>query len=121
MHQVPSPDDVRQRLASLDELDRKVVGGMVALCMAEPGRIRDREWIAERFVHIATIAHGFDAEHGPATTEDVERFRLYAQARMNDVMQATLLLFVRTAEDLRTRGGPADLAVARVIVCSYLA
>lgn len=121
MPQLPTAAEVRQRLQGLDDLDRKVVGGMVALCMTEPGRVRDREWVAERFVQVATIAHGFDAEQGPATTADVERVRDYATARFDQVMQATMALFVRTAEDLQRRGGTPTFADAQAIVGSYLA
>jgi hypothetical protein len=113
-------DALRNRLAALDELDRKVVGGLVALCMAEPARVRDREWLAERFVHVATVAHGFDAEGGPATDADVERVRAYAAARMRDVVGATLQLFVHTAAELRDRGGTFGYADAQAIVRSFL-
>jgi len=120
MQHVPTAAEVKQRLTALDELDRKVVGGLVALCIANPSGLRDREWLAERFVHVATVAHGFPGEDGPATSDDVERVRLYAHARWNDVMLATVQLFVRTAADLRQRGGPADLAAAQAIVRGYL-
>ncbi|MBL8752164.1 MAG: hypothetical protein JNK15_02590 [Planctomycetes bacterium] len=118
--QLPSPEDLLARLRSLDELDRKVTGGMVALCIAAPDRLRDREWMAQRFVHVATVAHGFDAEDGPATDADVERIRAYAQARMDAVLTATLLLFVRTAEDLRLRGGSFTFADAQQVIAGYL-
>lgn len=121
MQPVPGPDEVRAQLARLDELDRKVVGGMVVLCMTMPEKIRDREWIAERFVQVATVAHGFAEDQGPATTADVERIRAYAQARMHDIMHAALLVFVRTAEDLRVHHGHHTFADAQAIVCRYLA
>lgn len=120
MHAVPDPAELRTRLAELDALDQKVVGGMVALCMAMPQQVRNREWLAERFVHVATVAHGFAGEDGVASDDDVERVRLYARLRLDDVMNATLLLFVRTAADLQARGGVPDLAVAQAIVRSYL-
>jgi hypothetical protein len=121
MQHVPTADELRARLRALDELDRKVVGGLVALCMSAPQKIRDREWLAERFVHVATVAHGFAGEGSAASHDDVERIRLYAQLRLHDLLQATLLLFVRTAADLQARGGPPDLAEAQAIVRSYLA
>ncbi len=117
---LPTPDDVRARLRALDEFDRKVTGGLVALCMTMPEKVRDREWMAERFVHVATVAHGFDAETGPATDADVERMRAYATTHVEAVLAATLLLFVRTAADLQQRGGPFSLSEAQQIVASYL-
>lgn len=121
MQRVPTAAELRERLATLDELDKKVTGGMVALCMATPAKVRDREWLAERFVHVATVAHGFAGEDGSATDDDVERVRLYARLRMHDVMNATMLLFVRTAADLQARGSAPDLATAQAIVRDYLA
>lgn len=121
MQRVPTAAELRERLAALDELDKKVTGGMVALCMAMPAKVRDREWLAERFVHVATVAHGFAGEDGNATDDDVERVRLYARLRLDDVMNATMLLFVRTAADLQERGGAPDLAAAQAIVRDYLA
>jgi hypothetical protein len=120
MDRVPSADDVRAELQALDQLDRKVVGGLVALCMAMPQQVRDREWLAERFVHVATVAHGFAEEGAEATDDDVERVRLYARLRFDPVVRATLRLFVRTGEDLRARGGTPNLAAAQAIVAGYL-
>ena len=119
--QLPSAEDLRARLATLDALDKKVVGGLVALCMTTPQKVRDREWLTERFVHVATVAHGFAGEGETATDDDVERVRLYAQLRLDDVLTATLLLFVRTAADLQARGGAFDMDAAAAIVRRYLA
>lgn len=107
---MPSAGELRDLIAPLDDLDRKVLGGLVAVWMAEPGRIRDREWTAQHFVQIATIAHGFDAaaaagEPVAATGEDVERIRIYAQQRMEQVVRIGFALFVRVAHDLRERPG----------------
>lgn len=121
MQHVPSADEVRARLRALDELDRKVVGGLVALLMSAPQRVRDREWLAERFVHVATVAHGFAGEGDTASSDDVERVRLYAQLRLHDLLQVTLLLFVRVAEDLQARGGTPDHHAAQAIARGYLA
>jgi hypothetical protein len=121
MQHVPSNAEVNDLVRALDDLDRKVVGGLVALWMVEPARVRDREWTAERFVHVATVAHGFDATDGPASTDDVERIRAYANARMPAVLHAALALFVRVADDLRARGGGFSLADAQGLVSGYLA
>lgn len=120
MDRLPTADEVRAELRALDQLDRKVVGGLVALCMAMPQQVRDREWLAERFVHVATVAHGFAEEGSEATDDDVERVRLYARLRFEPVVRATLRLFVRAGEDLRQRGGTPDFATAQAIVAGYL-
>lgn len=125
MDQVPSPDEMRARIAPLDDLDRKVLGGLVAVWMAEPGRIRDREWTAQHFVQIATIAHGFDAaaaagEPAAATSDDVERVRRYAQQRMEQVVRTAFALFVRVAYDLRELPDGFTYANAQECMRRYL-
>jgi hypothetical protein len=120
MQRVPTQDEVRQQIQPLDELDRKVLGGMVALLMSEPKRLRDREWVAQQFVQVAVVAHGFAGEGDDASTDDVERVRLYANLRMSVILDATLALFVRVAEDLRGSQG-ATLEMARGLVHGYLA
>ena len=121
MNQAPTPDELREKIAPLDDLDRKVLGGMVAVWMAEPAKIRDREWTAQQFVHVATVAHGFDAEQGPASSEDVERIRGYAQTRMDDVLLVGLALFVRVATDMQAREGGFNYEDAQECVRGYLA
>jgi hypothetical protein len=120
MTQVPTPEEMRAQLAPLDPIDRKVLGGMVALWMAEPTKIRDQEWTAQQFVHVATVAHGFDAEEGPATTEEVERVRSYAQTRMDDILRIGLGLFIRVAQDMQGREGGFSYEDAQERVRSYL-
>lgn len=120
MDHVPTPEEMRDQMRPLNDLDRKVLGGMVALWMAEPGRIRDREWTAQQFVHVATVAHGFDVEEGPASTEDVERIRSYAQANMEEVLRIGLALFVRVAQDMQERDGGFTYENAQECVRIYL-
>ncbi len=120
MDRAPTPDEVRALVQPLDDLDRKVLGGLVALLMSHPGRVRDREWIAEQFVAVATVAHGFDDQGGPATSDDVERIRAYAADRMGRVVGVGLALFVRVAADLHARGAAFTFADAQAAVGGYL-
>lgn len=120
MQRVPTQDEVRQQIGPLDELDRKVLGGMVALWMADPRRLRDREWVAQQFVQVAVVAHGFQGEGDAASSDDVERVRLYANLRMAPILDVALSLFVRVAEDLRGTQG-ATIEQARDLVHGYLA
>jgi hypothetical protein len=119
MQSVPSPAQVKELIAPLDALDRKILGGLVALMMTEPERIRDQEWMSEKFVHVSVIAHGF-ADDGPASTEDVARIQAYAQSRMPDIVLCAANLFVRVAEDLRERTEKPDFETARAVVRAYL-
>jgi hypothetical protein len=120
MDHVPTPAELGELLRPLDNLDKKVLGGLVASWMAEPARVRDREWTAQTFVQVATVAHGFDGEQGPATSGDVERIRVYAQECMDRVVRVGLALFVRVAADLRERGTGFTFADAQAAVVGYL-
>ncbi|MBL8733724.1 MAG: hypothetical protein JNN13_15235 [Planctomycetes bacterium] len=119
MPSVPTAAAVRERLAPLDDLDKKVLGGLLATWMAAPQRVRDREWVSEQFVHLANAAIGA-GDDGPATSADVERVRSFARDRMPAIEAAALLVFVRVAADLQARGGAFTFAAAQELVRGYL-
>jgi hypothetical protein len=121
MRTPPTADEVRAMIRPLTAVDRKVIGGITAWMMAEPQRVRDREWIAQRFVEIAAQAiAGAAPDEDGATTDDVEQVRAFAQTRMPDLMAAATAVFVRTADDLRLQGGPVTMERASAIVRGYL-
>ena len=120
MDHVPTPEEMHDLVRPLADLDRKVLGGLVALWMSEPGRVKDREWTAQQFVQVATVAHGFDEHEGPATTEDVETIRSYAEGHMERVVRVGLMLFVRVAHDMQGREGGFSFENARDCVRGYL-
>lgn len=120
MASIPTPEQVRTLVAPLDAIDRKVLGGLVALMMAEPSKVRDPEWMSERFVQVSVVALGAGDDEAAATDADVERVRDYATRRMPDLMLAAASLFVRTAEDLRGRAGGFTFDDARAVVRGYL-
>lgn len=119
MNEVPTPEAMHEMVRPLSDLDRKVLGGLVALWMAQPDKIRDKEWTSEAFVHVATVAHGF-SEDGQATSEDVEVIRKFAEARMPDVLRVGFALFVRVANDLQQREGGFGFENAQECVRVYL-
>jgi hypothetical protein len=120
MNQLPTKDEVHVMLRPLADLDRKVLGGLVALWMSEPSKVKDREWTAQHFVHVATVAHGFDSNDGPATSEHVEVIRSYAQASMDTVIRVGFALFVRVAQDMQEREGGFSYENAQECVREYL-
>lgn len=120
MNQLPTNDEMHAMMRPLDDLDRKVLGGLVALWMSEPSKIKDREWTAQHFVHVATVAHGFDTNDGPATSEHVEVIRTYAQERMETVIRVGFALFVRVAQDMQERDGGFSYENAQDCVREYL-
>jgi hypothetical protein len=120
MDAVPSAADVQALLAPLDARDRKVLGGLVLHMMREPQRVRDREWLAQRFVELATVAEHAGAAEAAATSDDVAEIAGYARVRMTSVLNAAFALFVRTATDLQERGGAPTLADAHALLRAYL-
>ncbi|MGK0205774.1 MAG: hypothetical protein ACI9S9_004867 [Planctomycetota bacterium] len=120
MNQLPTKDEMHAMVRPLEDLDRKVLGGLVALWMSEPSKVKDREWTAERFVHVATVAHGFDTGDGPATSEHVDVIRSYAQARMETVVRVGFALFVRVAQDMQECDGGFSYENAQECVREYL-
>ena len=120
MDHLPTPEEVHELVRPLDDLDRKVLGGLVALWMVDPSKIKDLEWTAQQFVHVATVAHGFDVEGGPATSEDVERIRKYAESHMTSVIRVAFALFVRVAQDMKELEGGFTYENAQASVRTYL-
>ena len=120
MNEIPTPDEVCDLVRPLDDLDRKVLGGLVALWMSDPSKIRDKEWTSECFVHVSTVAHGFDVNTGPATSEDVEVIRKYAEQRMDTVLRVGFALFVRVAHDMQEREAGFSFENAQECVRKYL-
>jgi hypothetical protein len=125
MNSLPSACEVRELIRPLDELDRKVLGGLVAVLMVDPQRLRDQEWLAQQFVQVAIVAHGFvdggDDGEAHASSCDVALVQLYARLRMQPVVMVAMALFVRTAEDLRLMATQPTLSGAQALVRSYLA
>lgn len=115
----PTPNEVRALLAPFDALDRRVTGGVITLLMRDPEKVRDQEWLAERFVEVAVVAHGFP-EDGSATTDDVEVVRLYAEARRRAILNAAIALFVRAAVELSEAGGTPTHERAHAVIRTYL-
>ncbi len=120
MQRPPTPDEVRELVRELDDRERKIAGGMLALMIVEPTKSRDQEWMSERFVQVAVVAHGFDPQGAHATTEDVATIESYARDHMGRIVKVALALFVRTAEELRDLGEGYTFDDAQRIVAGYL-
>lgn len=92
---------LRQRLASLDARQRKIVGGVLAVMIENPERVREREWISEQFTQVVLLACGF--EDVGSVQEAVERVQGYAREQIDPLLSACYELFTVTAEDLAPR------------------
>ncbi len=110
---------MHEMVRPLEDVDRKVLGGLVALWMSDPSKMRDKEWTSTCFVHVATVAHGFD-ENGAATSDDVDVIQKYANDRMATVLRVGFALFVRVANDMQEREDGFSFENAQESVRTYL-
>ena len=94
---MPSSTDretLRATLADFDDLQTKIVGGVLTVMFQNPTRVREREWISEQFCEVAALAANF---------EDVEQARAYIQEQINPILSACYALFQVVGEDLAPR------------------
>ena len=61
---LPDRTALRTELQTFDDVEKKVVGGMLAAMFGQPAKIRDREWMSEQFTQVALLTGQFeDVEH----------------------------------------------------------
>lgn len=97
--EVPSREDLRRDLSTFDEVQKKAVGGMLAVMFGSPERIKDREWISEQFTQVALLTGQFEgAEHAHEGVLDAQA---WIQGNITPVLNACFALFVHVAEDMR--------------------
>lgn len=94
---VPTPEEVRLALASLDTRRQKIVAGLFAAMIREPARVRDREWIAQQLAEIAVLAGEFEADSPDAGVRAVQEF---LQESAEELLSSSYLLFQRVGMDL---------------------
>jgi hypothetical protein len=92
---------LRSHLAGLDARQRKIVGGVLAVMIENPERVREREWITEQFTQVVLLACEF--EDVGSVQEGVERVQTYAREQLDPLLSACYQLFTVTAEDLAPR------------------
>ena len=112
-------DALRATLAAFDERRKKIVGGVIAIMIEHPERVRDREWIAEQFTQVSLLACGFDDV--ASAMRGRERMQAFVQENIHPVLNACYRLFQVVGADLAARDEPASTqedAVAHAL--SYL-
>ena len=100
--ELPSPDEARVQLAGLSQRERKIVGGLFAVMVREPTKVRDREWLLGRLAQVAALSNdGGDPESDPTT--DLEALQGYLAEHHDRLLGAAFLLFHRVAVDLEAQ------------------
>jgi hypothetical protein len=101
MPSLPTPDQLRVQLASLDQRQKKIIAGMLSVMVQNADRVRDREWISEQFTQVTLLAGGFDEEgeaHGGL--EEVQEF---LQDNIGQLLNIGFALFAQVAADMALR------------------
>lgn len=115
----PEAGELRATLAELDERQRKIVGGVVAILIEQPERARERELVVEQYTQVVLLACGF--EDVASVHDGVEQVQAYAREQIDPLLNATFALFVRTAADLADRAEPPSKEEAVAHALGYLA
>jgi len=113
-----SPEEVRERLASLDARSQKVVAGRVTVMMRHPARVREREWMAEQLASVALLAGDVQGDSAQAVAEAL---REWLRPRADGLLEAAFLLFGRAGLDLAPRAGTFTPEEALAHALGYLA
>lgn len=95
-----TPNDVKHALAKLDTRGQKIVGGLLAVMIKNPSRVREREWMAEQLTELTVLAGDFEAD---AAHEAVELVQQFLQANSEALVRAAFLLFQRVGLDMAER------------------
>ena len=96
----PTPEEVRQALAHFDAPRQKIVAGMLTAMIQNPGRVRDREWVAEQLTQVTLLARELEADTPEAGVHAVQEF---LRANAEELLRASFLLFQRVGLDLEPR------------------
>jgi hypothetical protein len=114
----PDREALRARTRALDTRQKKIVTALVAAMIENSHRVRDREWVSERFARTVALALGL-AEDTALTgaPEAVERARIYSQEHAPTLIRTSFDIFGEVALTLQQRGGPitGDAAMAEVM------
>jgi len=113
-------DVLRASLSDLDERQRKIVGGVIAIMIENSARVRDREWVAEKFTQVVLLSE--EHEDASGAPEVMARVQAYARANVDALLNACFSLFHCVAEDMESRGEAGFTREEAVLhALSYLA
>ena len=117
MAEAPDRDALRATLADFDDRQRKIVGGMIAVMIENPHRVREREWISEQFTHVTLLASGF--EDVASVQAGMDQVQAYVRTNVTPLLNACFLLFLCVAEDMEGREDEATTEEAVIQALRY--
>ncbi|HIG87087.1 MAG TPA: hypothetical protein EYQ25_08590 [Planctomycetes bacterium] len=81
-------------VANMDQLQRKIVGGLLVVLFHNPSRIQDQEWLLEQLTQVMILAEDFKSP---------EAVQAYLKAHVHDLLNTALRIFGCVGEDLAPR------------------
>jgi uncharacterized membrane protein len=81
-------------VASMDQLQHKIVGGLLVVLFRHPSKIQDQEWLLEQLSQIMILAEDFKSP---------EAVQTYLKAHVHDLLNTALRIFGCVGEDLAPR------------------
>ncbi len=103
METTPSPEEMRAELARLDAMQQKIAGALMPVLFQHPGRLKEREWLAEQFASVALLA--LELYQEVEGSEGLAQVQIYARENLDTVMNACFRLFLRVGEDMKDLAG----------------
>ena len=111
--------DLRQRLSTFATRERKLVGGLFALMIRSPERVRDREWVGEQIATLALLSRETDDAEAASPQDAVADVEAYVQTHAAPVLEAALLLFQHVGADLAQKNEPFGFEDAMAQAMTY--
>lgn len=111
---LPDRDTLRAELAGFDDIDTKVVGGMLAVMFGQPAKIRDREWMSEQFTQVALLTGQF--EDSKDAQDGVARAQEWISANIGRILSSCVALFVHVADDMKQRFGEQEFSASDAMI-----
>lgn len=92
---------LRTTLATFDDRQKKIVGGILAVMIENPDAVRNREWMSEQLAQLTLLSADF--EQLDDVMQGVAEVQAYVRENAEPILTACLQLFQFTAEDLAPR------------------
>lgn len=120
MSAFPTPDELRATVGAFDPIRKRIFASLIVEMIGNSERVREREWISEKFARTAALALELEteADSGPAAVAAVQE---YARENMTPVLDAAYGVFQAVARTMSERSGGFSFDDAVEEALSYVA